>query len=201
MPDSSPSSRPLPDWFQRMQAGDPAALNELLRVAGDRLERLARRMLRQFPNVRRLADTGDVCQEAVVRLLRSLLQLDRSPTNVRAFLALAAIHIRRELLDLARRCGSAKRRGDVPLESVRAECLPTVADEDADDLERWQHFHEEVEKLPAEEREVFGLRFYHNWSEEEIAALFGVTPRTVRRRWASGRARLAAALHGKLPEP
>ncbi len=66
-------------------------------------------------------------------------------------------------------------------------CLdPTSTSENEDDLDRWQRFHEEVEKLPTEEREVVGLRFYHGWGEAEIAELFGVTERTVRRRWAAG---------------
>jgi DNA-directed RNA polymerase specialized sigma24 family protein len=39
-----------------------------------------------------------------------------------------------------------------------------------------------VERLLVEEREVVGLRFYHGWSEADIAALFSITERTVRRR-------------------
>ncbi len=62
-------------------------------------------MLREFPNVRRLADTGDVFQGAILRLLRSLRQLDPPPATMREFLGLAAAHIRRELLDL----GAAER--------------------------------------------------------------------------------------------
>ncbi|HEY7315030.1 MAG TPA: sigma-70 family RNA polymerase sigma factor [Gemmataceae bacterium] len=201
MSDPSLHTVHLHDWFRRMRAGDSAASEELLRATGDRLERLARRMLRQFPNVRRLADTGDVCQEAVVRLLRSLRQLDPPPANVRDYLGLAAAHIRRELLDLARRGGTAKRHGDVPLQGVEEYCEPAATPDDPDELERWRRFHEEVEKLPVEVREVVGLRFYHGWPEAEIAELFGVTERTVRRRWASGCARLAAALGGELPCP
>jgi RNA polymerase sigma factor (sigma-70 family) len=200
MPDASLQTVHLQDWLRRMQAGDPAAAEELLRAAGDRLERLARRMLREFPNVRRCADTGDVFQESVLRLLRSLRQLDKMPMSVRDFLGLAATHIRRELLDLARRCSSHKRRGDVPLSAGEHHAVPAPAD-DPDDLDLWQRFHEEVERLPAEEREVVGLRFYQGWSEAEIAALLDVTDRTVRRRWASGCARVSTALGGELPTP
>jgi RNA polymerase sigma-70 factor (ECF subfamily) len=202
MPDHSLRTTYLHGWLERLRAGDAAAPEELLRSAGERLERLARRMLRDFPNVRRCADTGDVYQESVLRLLRSLERLETAPASVREFLSLAAAHIRRELLDLARRCGAAKRRGDVPLaasDSTQGFDPPASA-EDADELERWQRFHEEVEKLPVEEREVVSLRFYHGWSEAQIAELFGVTERTVRRRWAAGCARLADAL-GELPAP
>lgn len=191
----------LQDCFRRMHAGDAGAEDELLRAAGERLERLARHMLRDFPNVRRCADTGDVFQEAVMRLLRSLRQLDTAPASVREFLGLAAAHIRRELLDMARRCGAAKRRGDVRLDATLSEAGfdPAASVEDRDELDDWRRFHEEVEKLPTEEREVIGLRFYHGWTETDIADLFGVNERTVRRRWAAGCARLTEALGGKLP--
>jgi RNA polymerase sigma factor (sigma-70 family) len=193
----------LHDWFRRMRSGDWAASEELLRAVRGRLERLARRMLRAFPNVRRLADTGDVYQEAVVRLLHSLEQLDPPPASVRDFLGLAATHIRRELLDLTRCCGTARRRGDEPLGTggTRANPDPTVPEDAPDELERWRRFHEEVEKLPAGLREGVGLRFYHGWNEAEIAELFRVTERTVRRRWAAGCARLSDTLGGDLPRP
>lgn len=193
----------LQDCFRRMHAGDAIAEDELLRAAGVRLERLARRMLRDFPNVRRCADSDDVLQGAVLRLLRSLRQLDTAPASVRDFLGLAATHIRRELLDLARRCGTAKRRGDVLLDGTDSSTGfdPEASWEDRDELEDWRRFHEAVEKLPIEEREVVGLRFYHGWSEADIAALFGITERTVRRRWAAGCSRLSEVLGGKLPTP
>jgi RNA polymerase sigma factor (sigma-70 family) len=40
-----------------------------------------------------------------------------------------------------------------------------------------------VDRLPAEEREVVGLVFYHGWTQAQIAELFAVDERTVRRRW------------------
>jgi hypothetical protein len=57
-------------------------------------------MLGRFPTVRRWADTGDVLQSALVRLLGALKQVDVPST--RAFFGLAAEQMRRELLDLAR---------------------------------------------------------------------------------------------------
>lgn len=203
MPDPSLHTTEIRDWFQRMHAGDAAASEALLRAAGDRLERLAHRMLRDFPNVRRLADTADVYQESVLRLLRSLRQLEMAPGSVREFLGLAAMHIRRELLDLARRCGASKRKGEIPLEAGGSDAAldPQASIDDPEELERWRRFHEEVEKLPVEEREVVGLRFYHGWAEADIAELFGVNERTVRRRWAAGCAHLMEALGDTLPAP
>src|SRR5262245_54659707 len=93
----------LQNCLERLRAGDASARDELVRAAHSRLEHLARRMLRKFANVRRWADTGDVFQGAVLRLLRSLEAVPVADT--REFLNLAAAHVRRELLDLARHFG------------------------------------------------------------------------------------------------
>jgi RNA polymerase sigma factor (sigma-70 family) len=179
-------------YLDRFQSGDREAADALLRVTGVRLEHLARKMLQRFPNVKRWADTDDVLQSALVRLLRTLQSL--RPQTTRDFVNLAATHIRRELIDLARhfrnRIGPS------------AESGPEVADAGTaaeSDLELWAGFHEQVDRLPAEEREVVALTFYHGWKQAEIAALFQVDERTVRRRWRSACVRLSDALGGRLP--
>ena len=188
----------LHDWVGRMRAGDRAARDELLRAVGDRLERLARKMLGRFPNVRRWAETGDVLQGALVRLLRTLEKLE--PTSTRAFFGLAAEHIRRELLDLARHydgpLGIGANHASAVRNGAEAAPAPEPADraEPAEDLERWARFHEGVAQLPAEEREVVGLVFYHGWTQAEVAALFQVSERTVRRWWQSALLRLSGLL-------
>jgi RNA polymerase sigma factor (sigma-70 family) len=65
-----------------------------------------------------------------------------------------------------------------------------------EDLERWAAFHEGVAGLPAEEREVVGLVFYHDWKQAEVAELFQVNERTVRRRWESA----LVTLRGQMAE-
>jgi hypothetical protein len=56
-------------------------------------------MLRDFPRVRRWEESGDVCQNAAVRLGRALDEV--RPPTARDFFRLAALQIRRELLNLA----------------------------------------------------------------------------------------------------
>lgn len=180
MPDLPFDSVNLQKCIDRWQSGDRAAADELLTATGKRLERLARRMTRSFPNVRGQADTGDVLQNSLIRLLRTLQTL--RPKTTRDFFNLAAVHIRRELIDLARRC---KSRNRVTLDifsngDAQAEALPVAV---ADDFDQWVRFHEAVDQLPVEEREVVGLAFYHGWTQVRIAALFGVDERTIRRRW------------------
>jgi RNA polymerase sigma-70 factor (ECF subfamily) len=71
MTDSLRTSQLLP-LLDRMRAGAPGADDELFRHMGGRLERLARKMLRGFPAVRRWEQTADVLQQASLRLLQAL---------------------------------------------------------------------------------------------------------------------------------
>ena len=69
----------------------------------------------------------------------------------------------------------------------------------ADDLDLWSAFHEQVDHLPVEEREVVSLMFYHGWTQVQIAELFQVDERTIRRRWQSACLRLHQLVKGELP--
>ena len=54
--------------LDRLRAGDASARDELLTMACERLRRLARKMLRGYPGVRRWEQTDDVLQNATLRL-------------------------------------------------------------------------------------------------------------------------------------
>jgi RNA polymerase sigma-70 factor (ECF subfamily) len=187
----------------QMQSGDPNAREELIRTSLGRLERLARKMLRGFPGVARWEDTGDVLQNALIRLDRALHAV--TPGSGREFIGLAAEMIRRELLDLARHYSGARGMGrnhqsGVNVGDAAADGLDPAAEHpEAGDLEKWAAFHEAVEKLPVPEREVFMLTFYHKWTQAEIAELFHVDERTVRRRWAAAAEQLDTMLGGDIP--
>jgi RNA polymerase sigma-70 factor (ECF subfamily) len=187
MVDLPPETTHLVQWVARMRAGDLAARDELIRGFHGRLELLARKMLRCYPRVGRWADADDVLQNALIRLLRALETVQ--PDSTRAFLALAAEQIRRELLDLSRHYygpeGEGANHNSIgprPDESPPA-LDPSSPDSNTSDLERWCRFHEEVARLPVREREVVGLTFYHGWTQAQVAGLFGVDTRTVRRWW------------------
>jgi RNA polymerase sigma-70 factor (ECF subfamily) len=181
-------------WQKRIRAGDTSARDELLRAAGGQLERLARNMLRRFPSVSRWAETGDVLQGALLRLLRALGEVECD--SVRSFFGLAAEQLRRELIDLARHfhgrygIGANHASGVLPGDSRAPRPEPADRADDPDELERWCAFHRAVEKLPAEEREVVGLIYYHGWTREQVAELLQVTDRTVRRWWRSAMTKL-----------
>ncbi|MCI0705319.1 MAG: sigma-70 family RNA polymerase sigma factor, partial [Planctomycetia bacterium] len=115
------------------------------------------------------------------------------PATTRDFFNLAAVHIRRELIDLARRCkGKPWVTVNVGIDDSDVPAAPSVEPESRspEDYDLWVRFHEAVDELPLEEREVVGLVFYHGWTQGKIAELFHVDERTIRRRWSSACQRL-----------
>jgi RNA polymerase sigma factor (sigma-70 family) len=196
MSESELDTSRLDALVRRIRDGDSSARDELLRPILGRLGRLARRMLARFPDVRRWEQSGDVLNDAVPRLLRALEEV--RPASTRDFFNLAAVQVRRVLLDLARHyrgpagpaalLGGAQPVGDPPAPSLD------------NDLDRWQAFHEALAQLPTAEREVVDLRFYHGWTHDRIAELLGLDKRTVRRRWQSACIRLKNQLGDEMPE-
>ncbi|MBX9625032.1 MAG: hypothetical protein K2X82_14590, partial [Gemmataceae bacterium] len=108
-PDGPLDTPALHGFVDRWRGGDRAAADDLIRGAGARLEKLARTMSRGFPS-----DHADVLNAALVRLLRTLRSV--RPAGTRDFYRLAAVQLRRELLDLAR---YYRRRPSVPLDPGR----------------------------------------------------------------------------------
>jgi RNA polymerase sigma-70 factor (ECF subfamily) len=208
MPFSELDTTDLKELMVRIHGGDQHARNDLAARIQDRLERLASRMLRNYPGVGRWEDTHDVLQNAFVRIFRALETVN--PENTRALYGLAAENIRRELIDLARHyqgphgLGANHQSGVIdphhPVDSPgRHE--PAASDPTGDDLDRWRAFHEEVANLPVEEREVFGLAYYQGWTHEQIAALFQRNTRTIGRYWQSACRMLKERLHGQWADP
>jgi RNA polymerase sigma-70 factor (ECF subfamily) len=119
-----------------------------------------------------------------MRLTEALRQ--ETPKSVRDFFGLAAVQIRRVLLDLAR---SHARR---PAEPLAAD--PSDLADDSSELDRWTRLHEAVEQLPTELRDVFSYTFYHGWKQAQIAEVLEISDRQVRRLWVEACRRLKAAV-------
>ena len=205
MPDSS-SSVQIQACLNRLRDGDESARGELLNGACDRLSRLAHKMLKSYPNVQRWEQTGDVLQNALLRLQRTLQQM--TVETSRDFFRLGALHIRRELLDLARHyygpqgqgARHASQAGDPARSNPLAAADPADMTHEPLRLTSWSAFHEQIDALPAEEREVVDLLWYQGLSQAEAAQLLQVSARTIKRRWMSARLQLQDALRGEMPE-
>lgn len=206
MPEVVTTTGQMQAWIDQLRAGDPSARDQLLNCCCNRLRQLTRKMLRRYPRVRRWEETDDVLQNVTLRLRRTLSQV--SPATVRDFLRLASLNIRRELLDLARHyygpLGIGTKHASDP--------GPTKASDSTMDAGRyadvrneptrlaaWTEFHEKIETLPEEEREVFDLLWYQGLGQQEAAGLLGIGERTLQRRWQSARVHLYEALGGALP--
>jgi RNA polymerase sigma-70 factor (ECF subfamily) len=190
MAEASPATTWLHQQIKRLRRGDDAARQTLIATVGGRMRRIAHHMLQGYPGVRAAADTDDVLQNTFVRLLAALRTI--RPDSARDFFQLAAYLTRQELIDLLRRCA---RRQSEALPPDVADPAPT-----ADHLDAWRHFHEAVERLPANERELMNLAFYHGWTQAQIAEILGVDTRTVRRYWALACVHLREALHDELDQ-
>lgn len=196
----------LQDCLDRLHTGDEQAGKELIAAACDRLTRLTHAMLKDYGRLRRWEETGDVVQNAVIRLDRALRHL--KPATLRDFYRLATLQIRRELIDLARHYFGPEGSGRKHETQAGAERdgLPGPARDapdadalDVDELAAWTEFHEKVQALPEEEREVFDLIWYQGLQQTAAGELLGVSARTVKRRWQSACLRLHDVLGGVLP--
>jgi RNA polymerase sigma-70 factor (ECF subfamily) len=137
----------------------------------------------------------------MLRLYRTMK--DVPPQTVADFLRLAALNIRRELLDLCKRCCGPQGMGahhttigpdqSGPPETAGQESLVPGS------LGVWSEFHEQVERLDDEERTVFDLLWYQGLSQAEAAEVLGVTERTIKHRWQSARLKLHDAMQGEVP--
>lgn len=190
--------------IDRALAGDDCARSTLIDHACDRLVKLTRRLFHQHPRLRRWEQTDDVAQTAMLRLHRALA--DVKPESVRHFFNLAAVVIRRTLIDLAKHHLGPHGQGanhhtdglppDEPGGAVHRATDPAG---EPTDLEGWTEFHAQVGKLPEEEQEVVNLLFYEALTQEEAAKVLGVSLRTLKRRWQSARCRLHDALKPEEP--
>jgi RNA polymerase sigma factor (sigma-70 family) len=199
-------STQLQGCLDRLRAGDESAREELLHYAYERLGRLARKMLKGYRRLKRWEDTDDVLQNALLRLCRSLQEA--TPLSVHDFFRLAALQIRRELIDLARHYFGPQGQGAKHASNVLKDDTPSTPlpayerREDTNDPSRlaaWTDFHQQVDALPDEDKEMFDLVWYQGLSQEEAAALLDISLRTIQRRWQSARLKVHRALKGEMP--
>ena len=188
------------------QAARLAARDALVTVAVDHMRSVAHRMARGFPQVRRWDETDDVVQGASLRLARALDAV--VPTDERHLLNLIATQVRRELIDLARRYTGVEsfaryhetNLGHVDGQDVfRSDAAEDPVNPDAEGVSSWTRFHEAVDTLNDEDRELFNLVWYLGLSQELAAKARGCSVRTIARRWDVVKQCLVRQLKGQAP--
>jgi len=181
--------------IEALAGGNELARDHLIERSTERLRRLTRKMLRDNPAVHRHEGTDDVLQNACIRLLRALK--DVKPDSVKAYLGLAALQIRRELIDLYRHYYGEQGAGryhhtdaDEKDPRKRQQSLAEAAEDRSPGpvtTLRTAELHLMIDKLAEEEREICDLLFYQGLTQEQAAALLQVSIPTVKRRWRAAR--------------
>jgi len=186
--DVSSRTTQLLQWLEQCRAGNSRASEQLAKEIFDRMQQLAVQMFRGFPKLQSRTSAEDVCQGAMLRLLKALQEVRIE--SVRHFHNLAAVQLRRELLDLARQYQTAPPDGFDKLSDVPSK----------ESIGRWIDLHEALAELDGDDRDLINDLIYMGLSQHEAAAALGVSAKTVQRRWHSLCMRLYDRLGSRLPE-
>jgi RNA polymerase sigma factor (TIGR02999 family) len=187
----SESTEPATQIVDAVDAGDAQAAEKLLPLVYEELRKLAAQKMANEAPGQTLQPTALV-HEVWLRLAQ---QSRAHWKNREQFYAVASEVMRRILVDRARRHGSGKHGGG--LERVDLDVVESVVrDEDALVLQ----VHDALARLEAEDAvkaEVVKLRFFVGLGNSEIAAILGVSEKTVQRHWAFAKAWLFRAMQQK----
>lgn len=206
MTDGCHSAEHIQVCIERLAEGDDQACAELINHSATRLATLTDRMFKDYPRLRRWEQTEDICQNASVRLWKALRET--RPATPAEFHRLAALQIRRELIDQVRRHfgpeGIGANHASNACIGDSDSSLPPAYDSpqsthDPAKICGWVEFHEQVAILPDEERAAFDLIYYQGLAQAEAANLLGISERTLKRRWLAARLALGRTLEGVPP--
>jgi RNA polymerase sigma factor (TIGR02999 family) len=185
--ESGRAHEPITEWLSASRGGDAAARERLVEALYSELRRSASRELRHFRGVETLQTTALV-NEVYLRLLAGAQLPFESRSHL---LGVAAIAMRRLLVDRARERFAAKRGGGARLETLGTEAEAAfggVADAAAEELLALEAALAGLERLEPRLARVVELRYFGGMTEEETASALGSSERTVRRDWTKARA-------------
>ena len=186
MAENQPSAT---DLLLRAGGGQASAVESMFPLVYDELRRLASQHLARESTGRTLTTT-ELVHEADLKLIDQT----RVEWNGRAhFLGVAAIAMRRILVDRARTRRRLKRGGPnvaIPLESV-----DLSTDDRADLVVALDEALDRLAKLDERQARVVECRFFGGMTEDETAEVLGISVRTAKRDWAKARSWLYTELY------
>jgi RNA polymerase sigma factor (TIGR02999 family) len=193
MDDPGPDVSAVASLVGAVERGEPLAAERLFEMLYAELHRMARR---------ELARPGAAVTLGVTTLLHEAY-LDMSaranaafPDRAR-FMGYAARVMRGLIIDHANRRRAQKRGGQFEITSVEASNIDLAAD--AKTLTAIGEALDELAVTNAALAEVVDLKFFCGFSFAEIAAMRGLSERTVRRQWDKARVYLHRSLRGDAP--
>ena len=187
----TPTDTQIQRLLDKAKSGTEFDRNELINHSCSRLLKLTRKMFHNFKCLQRWEQTDDVFQNALVRLHRSLLEVQVD--DVRHFFNLAALQIRRELLDLTKHYYGKLGLGANHYSDHQTGPDGILANTTNNSIKNksMEKFHESIDILPKEEQEIINMLFYEGFNQEETAKFLGISLSTVKRRWHAARLKLA----------
>jgi RNA polymerase sigma factor (TIGR02999 family) len=179
----------LDELIASADRGDRAAADELFDMLYSKLHRLARRELSRQGAVTGLGVTTLLHEAYLAISSREATAI--FPDHAR-FMAYAARVMRGLIIDDARRRHTQKRGGQIAITSLESDQAERITD--ARNLVRIGDALDELATFDAAVAEIVDLKFFCGFSFAEIAAMRGVSERTVQRSWEKGRIYLHRAI-------
>ena len=192
-----PTDATLALLFSSLEGGDAAAGSALFAALYSELHRIA---------IRELARNGwGVSLGATSLLHEAYFDLSKragtSFPDRNRFMAYAARVMRGLIVDYARNRQAIKRGGQFELTALSTDALNVAAAVASDELVRISQALDDLSDVEPVLAEVVDLKYFCGFSFEEIAAMKGLSDRTVRRYWVKARAYLHASLRDALTSP
>jgi RNA polymerase sigma factor (TIGR02999 family) len=192
MDNQTPAAHPedLATMVRRADAGDAAAKDALFATLYNELHRLAEGHLRRSGSQFTMGTTT-LLHEAYLNL--NGRERVAFPDRLR-FLKYASRAMRGLIIDYVRARRAEKRGGDITFVDMPENAAQAPTSDSS--LELLGRALDELAQMDRELAELVDLKFFCGFSFAEIAALRGVSERTVQRDWAKARLLLHDALQG-----
>jgi RNA polymerase sigma-70 factor (ECF subfamily) len=179
-----------PEVLQRALSGDPDAFTQVVETYQTPVYNLCARMLGDG------IEAEDAAQETFWRAYQALHRYDRQRSFATWLLSIAAHYC----IDQQRK----RRLPSIPITDMNEEIMPdgAISPESAASLsERDQYLHKLLDALNPQDRAALILRYWYDFSEEEIAQSLSLTVSAVKSRLHRARIVLAQRWHTGEGEP
>ena len=170
---------------------DPAAVGKMVEEVYADLHRIAEGYVRH--ERAKSVQATDLIHEAYLRLARNAPPQWQNRSH---FVAIAAIAMRRLLVERARARHAAKRGGVQVQVTLNETILVDEAATTAIDLIALDRALDELTRVDEQQARIVELRYFGGLSVEETAETLGISPSTVKRHWTVARAWLLRAMEG-----
>jgi RNA polymerase sigma factor (TIGR02999 family) len=177
--------------MEAAERGNKDAADALFSALYSELRRLARRELARYGSPMTLGATT-LLHKAYIEIAG---RDGTSFPDENRFMGYAARVMRGLIIDYARTRQALKRGGGFEITSLELDCAEKLDDVE---LARVGAALDELAKAEPELAEVVDLKFFCGFTFDEIAAMYGISDRTVQRRWEKARIYLHRAVRPEL---